>query len=143
MKQAKVFFLFLLTTCLFAACSSDDDNVNSLLCKTWLLVSYGNKSNEVLKEAEGYYYELTFHPDGTYSGLAYGNNMEGYYSCKGNTIKIDFGIITQLLVEGSDQDEFYLKHLFDVKTYTVTDTELRLYYSEDQYFKFRVYNDRY
>ena len=28
MKQAKVIFLFLLTTCLFTACSSDDDDFN-------------------------------------------------------------------------------------------------------------------
>ena len=34
---------------------------------------------EVLKEAKGYYYLITFHSDGTYSGKAYGNEMVGTY----------------------------------------------------------------
>ena len=140
MKTKTLLGLSLLFLTLMTGCSSDDDNVNSALCKTWLLVSYGNESNEVLKEAEGYYYKLSFHPDWTLSGLAYGNRMYGYYSWKDNEIQISRIMMELKYVIGSDPDKFFRQHLRDVYSYTVTDTELRLYYSEDQYFKFRVYN---
>ena len=119
-----------------AGCSSDDQNPG--LCNTWILVSYGNESNEVLKEAKGYFYKITFNPDGTYSGIAYGNEMGGLYNCIGNTIKIIDGDITTVEYEGSDPDRFFLKHLHDVSTYKISASELRLYYSEDEYFKFRI-----
>ena len=154
----KVFLLMgvLLSLGLFYACSNTDDIANNSdgniegdgvsktmsLCNTWVLVSYGNESNEVLKESKGYYYQITFHPDGTYSGLAYGNEMGGNYKCKGKEIQINLGDITQKDVVGSDSDQFYLEHLSDVSTYAVSDTELRLYYSKDQYFKFRIKNDQ-
>ena len=141
MKTKALLGLSLLFLTLLSGCSSDDDNVNSALCKTWLLVSYGNESNEVLKEAEGYYYKLSFHPDGSFSGLAYGNGIYGYYTWKDNEIRLDRIMIDKAYWEGSDPDKFFLYHLSDVYTYTVTDKELRLYYSEDQYFKFRVYNE--
>ena len=54
MKNVLWVAVALMTAIGLGACSSNDDNVNSALCKTWLLVSYGNESNEVLKEAEGY-----------------------------------------------------------------------------------------
>ena len=40
--------------------------------------------------------------------------------------------------ESSDPDEVYLTHLCDVSTYAINDRELRLYYSKDEYFKFRL-----
>ena len=136
---------------IFCACSNSDDTTDIIegpiidnqkspltLYNQWGLVSYGNESNEVLKEAKGYYYLITFHSDGTYSGKAYGNEMVGTYECIGNHFKFIDGNITQLDVVGADPDKFFLEHLFDVCTYKITDTELRLYYSKDQYFKFRI-----
>ena len=95
MKKVFLFMLLMLSLGMFSACSDTDDIANSsdgnvgegvsktALCNTWVLVSYGNESNEVLKEAKGYTYLLTFHSDGTYSGLAYGNEMGGKYKCNG------------------------------------------------------------
>ena len=120
-----------------SSCSSDDD-VNSLLLNEWILVSYGNETNEVVKEANGYYYSITFLSDGTYSGRAYGNRMNGKYECNGQNIKFFDGMITQVYNEGSDPDKFFLEHGRDINFYTVTDKELRLYYSKDDYFKFRI-----
>ena len=125
---------------LVASCSSDDDEVNPLLLNEWVLVSYGNESNEVLKEAKGYYYIMTFHSDGTYSGNIYGNKMGGEYSCNGNRITISNPKRTLAQMEGTDPDYFFLKHIDDVYSYKVTNTELRLYYSDNQYFKFRIEN---
>ena len=141
----KVLFILgvLLSLGLFCGCSNSDDTTDSVLYNQWVLVSYGNESNEVLKEANGYYYMITFHRDGTYSGIAYGNKMEGTYKCIWDSFKFIDGIITQLYVEGADPDRFFLKHLYDIYTYKITDTELRLYYSEDQYFKFRISNASY
>jgi hypothetical protein len=97
----------------------------------------------VLKEAKGYYYLITFHPDGTYSGKAYGNEMMGgEYKLNGKEIQINHAYITQLDFEGSDPDQFFLEHLTDVYTYTIADTELRLYYSKDQYFRFRINDNK-
>ena len=125
---------------LFSACSSDDDDINPLLLNEWVLVSYGNESSEVIKEANGYYYSITFHSDGTYSGYAYGNQRDGKYECNGHEIHFYDCVITALYVKDSDPDNFYLKHWRDVNTYTVSDTELRLFYSINQYFKFRNKN---
>ena len=141
---------------LFYACSSSDE-INSSeeapnnvsdpdvisLYNTWVLVSYGNEADEVLKEAKGYYYLITFHPDGTYSGKAYGNEMWGEYALNSKRIQINraTAFITQMQLVGADPDRFFLEHLADVYTYALTDTELWLYYSKDQYFKFRIKND--
>ena len=119
-----------------SSCSSDDEDNN--LYNTWILVSYGNESNEVLKEAKGYYYLITFHPDGTYSGQAYGNKMGGKYACIGHMIRIIDGDVTQRGVEGADPDRFFFTHLREIYTYKISTSELRLYYSKDEYFKFRI-----
>jgi len=153
MKKVIVLMFLMFPLVMFNSCSNIDDNGNSsdgniegvsktTLCNTWVLVSYGNESNEVLKEAKGYYYLITFHPNGTYSGWAYGNEIGGNYKCKGTEIQISIGDITQKDVVGSDPDQFYLEHLSNVSTYAINDTELRLYYSKDQYFKFRIKNDQ-
>ena len=140
MKKVLVMMSMLLSLGLFFACSSDDDSFTTLY-NNWVLVSYVNETCEVLKEAKGYYYLITFHPDGTYSGKAYGNEMGGKYKLNGKKIQINPGDITKIAVEGSDPDRFFLEHLADVYTYALTDTELWLYYSKDQYFKFRIKND--
>ena len=130
--------LLLLAGALFVVSCSDDDEVDPLLLNEWVLVSYGNESNEVLKEAKGYYYIMTFHSDGTYSGNIYGNKMGGEYSCNGNRITISNPKRTLAQMEGTDPDYFFLSHIDDVYSYKVTNTELRLYYSDNQYFKFRI-----
>lgn len=140
MKKVLVMMSMLLSLGLFFACSSDDDSFTTLY-NNWVLVSYVNETGEVLKEAKGYYYLITFHPDGTYSGKAYGNEMGGKYKLNGKKIQINPGDITKMAVEGSDPDRFFLEHLADVYTYALTDTELWLYHSKDQYFKFRIKND--
>ena len=154
MKNVLIIMSMLLSLGMFCTCTSDDilkgnvevqegdpDEITTTLYNKWVLVSYGNKSNEVLKEAKGYYYLITFHPDGTYSGMAYGNEMGGEFKLNGKEIRINRVNITKFKWEGSDPDQFFLEHLTDVYTYTITDMELRLYYSKDQYFKFRIKND--
>lgn len=141
MKKYLFILMSVLSLGLFSACSCDDESTPTLLYNQWVLVSYVNETGEVLKEAKGYYYLITFHPDGTYSGQAYGNKMGGNYKCKGKEILIDPGDITKFDFEGSDTDNFFLEHLADVYMYTITDTELKLFYSKNQYFKFRIKND--
>lgn len=127
---------------MLAGCSSSDDNdtnnESTLYKKTWKLVSYGNESNAILKEAKGFEYIIVFLPDGTYTGWAYGNHMEGKYNCTGHNISLSHPDITKVYDEGSDPDDFYLTHICDVSTYEINDRELRLYYSKDKYFKFRI-----
>ena len=157
MKNKLIYLIsvLLLMSISLNSCSRDNDTsensdipnietpslLSSLLYNTWVLVSYGDESNEVLKEGKGYYYQITFRPDGTYSGKAYGNDMWGEFSLMASGIKISHPGITKVDWEGSDPDQFFLQHLSDVSTYSITDTELRLYYSKDQYFKFRTKKD--
>ena len=149
MNRKLVIMLSSLLMILSVGCSSDDEDNN--LYNTWILVSYGNESNEVLKEAKGYFYQITFKSDGTYSGLVdgiycspsdktivYGNWLSGRYVCNGNTIKIIDGDVTQRGVEGADPDRFFFTHLREIYTYKISTSELRLYYSKDEYFKFRI-----
>ena len=110
--------LLLLAGAMFVVSCSDDDEVDPLLLNEWVLVSYGNESNEVLKEAKGYYYIMTFHSDGTYSGNIYGNKMGGEYSCNGNRITISNPKRTLVDVEGSDPDRFFLAHIDDDTKYS-------------------------
>ena len=155
MKEVILCLSMLLSLGMFSACSSDGDTTNFIegpiidnqkspltLYNQWVLVSYGNESNEVLKEAKGYYYQISFHSDGTFSGKAYGNEIGGKFKCNGKNIQIAIGDMTKFDFEGADPDQFFLEHLGDVCTYTITDTELRLYYSEDKYFKFRIKNEQ-
>ena len=125
---------------MFSACSSDDETAPILynLYNQWVLVSYINETDEVLKEAKGYYYEITFKHDGTYFGKAYGNEMWGEYKCSGNEIQISHPYMTKIDMEGADQDDFFQEHLNDVYLYQLSGKELRLYFSEDKYFKFKV-----
>ena len=155
MKKCLFFVMSLLGLNLLCACSSNSDETNiveddfrcvnrpdsveATLCDTkWVLVSYGNESNEVMKESKGYFYLLIFDSDGTYTGRAYGNEIWGEYNCIGEKFEIYSLGSTKVDVEGADKDNFFLYHLRDVYTYSLTDKELRLYYSEDQYFKFRA-----
>ena len=153
MKKKIFIMMCFLLIIISAGCSSDDEDNN--LYNTWILVSYGNGANDVLKEAKGYFYQITFKSDGTYSSLvdgiyygqsdstiAYGNRLSGRYACNGNTIKIIDGDVTQRGVEGADPDKFFLTHLGDIYTYKISAFELRLYYSEDEYFKFRIKKDK-
>lgn len=141
MKGRVLIISILIALFCFCGCSNDDENSN--LYNTWILVSYGNESNEVVKEAKGFVYEMAFNPNGTYFGRAYGNKLCGKYVCSGNTIKIFDGDITQVYVIGSDPDRFFLDHLRDVYTYKISASELRLYYSEYHFFKFRIKEKNY
>lgn len=139
----KKFFLvlsLLLSLGTFCACSNDEGSPT--LYNTWILESYGNGSNDVQKESKGYIYLLTFYPNGTYSGLAYGNEIGGEYTCIGRMIEIHPKHMTQVAFEGADPDKFFLKHLSDVYSFTITDMELKLFYSKDQYFKFKINNSQ-
>ena len=82
------------------------DDVSPTLYNSWVLVSYGNETNEVKKESEGYYYLVTFHTDGRYSGQAYGNEMFGEYQCVGNEMTLSWPEMTQVYYEWADPDEF-------------------------------------
>ena len=132
-----------------SSCSSEDDaekrefppqNI-SLLHNSWKLVSYGNESKSVSKEAEKFPYILTFDANGHIYGTAYGNSVYGGYGCKGSNILLTYWT-TKVDVEGSDPDKFFGSHIRDVYAYTATEEELRLYYSDDEYFKFRVLNEK-
>jgi len=105
MKKVLVMMSMLLSLGLFFACSSDDDSFTTLY-NNWVLVSYVNETGEVLKEAKGYYYLITFHPDGTYSGKAYGNEMWGEYALNSKRIQINraTAFITQMQLVGADPD---------------------------------------
>ena len=153
MKKYLYILMSTMLIALSAGCSSDDEDNN--LYNTWILVSYGNGANDVLKEAKGYFYQITFKSDGTYSCLvdgiyygqsdstiAYGNRLSGRYACNGNTIKIIDGDVTQRGVEGADPDRFFFTHLREIYTYKISASELWLYYSKDEYFKFRIKKDK-
>ena len=138
MKKYLYILMSTMLIALSAGCGSDEESTPSLLFNQWVMVSYVDDTGEVLKEANGYYYLITFHRDGTYSGRAYGNEIGGTYECIGTQLKFIDGNITKFYVVGSDPDKFFLEHLSDIYIYTITNTELRLYYSKDQYFRFRV-----
>lgn len=154
MKKVLLAFATIFSLGLFCSCSSGDEannlegdmsNTNATnsvsLYNSWVLVSYGNELNEVLKETKGYYYIITFNPDGTYSGKAYGNQMGGNFECKDSQINISHPEMTKVQWEGADEDKFFLEILSKVNNYIIIDRELRLYYSKDKYFKFRINND--
>lgn len=131
----KFFFPLLFSAVFLFSCSSDESS--SLINNQWVLISYGNESGEVLKEANGYFYMITFNPDGTYSGKAYGNKLDGKYGCTGNTVKIIDYNITLVSVEGADNDAFFIENLCDDYLYTIINDELKLVSSKGFYFKFR------
>lgn len=158
MRKCLFFMMSLLGLNLLCACSSNSDEthivkddsryvnrpdsveaIEPTFCDTkWVLVSYGNESNEVMKESKGFFYLLIFDSDGTYTGSAYSNEIWGKYNCIGDKFEIYSLGGTKVYDERADKDNFFLYHLEDVYTYSLTDKELRLYYSEDQYFKFRA-----
>ena len=142
MKKYLLFVSFLFVLTLLGACDNDENQADVTLLNTWVLVSYGNESKEVLKEVEGYYYILTFNPNNTYSGWAYMNEIGGEYKCRGNKIEISYPDITKVYYEGTDPDMFFMEHLHEVNTYQISDRELRLYYSKDQFFKFRIKDNK-
>ena len=128
------FFLLFAASSLFSSCSDE----SSSLINQWVLVSYGNESGEVQKEANGYFYMLAFNSNGTYSGMAYGNKLGGKYRCIANTIKIIDYDMTLVLVEGSDCDKYFIENLCGDYTYTIINDELKLVSPNGFYFKFRL-----
>ena len=140
MRKLCIILPFVLIAGMLCACSSDEneDSDDLSLCNSWILVSYTNETGEILKEAKGYSYHITFSMDGTYSGFAYGNDMWGEFSTNGNSIHISSPIMTKMLVVGSDPDMFFQEHLSDAYAYSITNEELRIYYLDNYYFKFRI-----
>ena len=136
-KELLIVLGVLIASTCFMNCDNED-SVDPSLCKNWVLVSYTNETGEILKEAKGYSYHITFSMDGTYSGFAYGNDMWGEFSTNGNSIHISSPIMTKMLVVGSDPDMFFQEHLSDAYAYSITNEELRIYYLDNYYFKFRI-----
>lgn len=139
MKELLIALGVLIASTCFMSCDEDSDEPS--LCNSWMLVSYTNETGEILKEAKGYAYHITFSTDGSYSGRIYGNQMFGEYRTNGKSIHISSPTVTKMLVEGCDTDMFFREHLRDAYAYSITNEELRIYYLDNYYFKFRIWKD--
>jgi len=142
----KVLFCFIMLTsvglCLIG-CSNDEAiaTVDSGLCHTWQMVGYG--SDQDFHVGDGVHdwisTRITFHSNGTYKSLANNNVGSGKYVCKKNQLLISDYDATKTMTD-NPIDWFIEETLFRNRTvfrdYIVSDTELRIYYEGDQYFKF-------
>jgi hypothetical protein len=134
-----------------AGCSSDDseDNmeavsIDSMLCHKWILVGYGNDQDFHIDDGDddgyiGFNASVTFHTDGTFDSYVEPNEGYGEYKCKGNQILF----VSYTHTQGESANPIYGfigDHLFQQnvnQTYQlISDTELRIYYEGDHYFKF-------
>lgn len=130
-----------LISCLMS-CSKEDDNrvdADSRLFQHWVMTGYGNDQEFHPGDGpdEKMYAEITFYSDGTFDGFVLPNKRSGKYVCYENQIRI-------LTYEGhlvASDDPVYRhigKYISQVYSYLlVTDTELRLYYMGDNYFRFK------
>lgn len=128
----------------FLGCSSDDrdasvkyddlfvgHNDETSLYGTWDLIGFGNSVTFVKFN----HAHLTFSPDGSLSGKC-GNEIWGYYTCHGSSIKLMDLYKTQVGCE-DDQISFFEDNLINVKRYDLfKNGHLRLYYLDNDYFEF-------
>jgi hypothetical protein len=139
MKNLLFGFVVLVSAGLCLVSCSDDD-VDLALCHEWHMIGYGNDQD--FHVGDGRHDEInariTFYSDGTYKSFANQNDGYGSYKCKGGQIAFEDYEYTK---KASDNpvDWFVEEKLFLHYTYLnymVTETELRIYYEGDHYFKF-------
>ena len=117
------------------ACSSDDD-VKPSICGTWSIVGYGNDQEFHTGENIVNTTRLTFLPDGTFYGKIWPNKVSGKYECSEKAFS--FTEIEGTMLGAADPDLQFIGFYIDfVNSYEIwSDSELRLYYGENDYLKF-------
>ena len=147
MKNVFVIMSMLLSLGLFCGCSSDNEDgieavsVDSRLCHTWQMIGYGSDQDFHVGDGvhDVIFAHITFNSDGTYKSYANNNSGSGEYDCKDNQLLIVNYHATK--VETNNPVDWFVEEtLFHNHTtyrnFIVSDTELRIYYEGDQYFKF-------
>ncbi len=148
MKKVLFCFVMLMSVglCLIG-CSSDEANDEAIapvdfgLCHTWQIVGYG--SDQDFHVGDGVHdvisARITFNTDGTYNSFANSNSGSGKYVCKDNQLFIAEYHATKSMtdnpVDWFVEETFFHNHT-SYRNFIVSDTELRIYYEGDQYFKF-------
>ncbi len=132
-KRCLYFICLLIVIISLSNCDSDNQNSydSTAITGKWNLVGYG--SEESFKTFD--YGYLTFYPDGTLEGRGYLNELNGYYCCHGDNIKLSY---SSTKIGYTDGELYYFEeNLKKTERYCFpAKGRLRLFYSENDFFEF-------
>ena len=123
---------------IFASDNKNRDNTYpSELLKTWKLVVFVNETANIHKRPdwqENDRYTITFHENGRISGRTFSNKLFGEYVVDKNTFS--FTEIGSTRVTEIYDGPMYMDALRTVRSYSLLNGELKLYYDYGKYMLF-------
>ncbi|MDH6341250.1 hypothetical protein M2480_000400 [Parabacteroides sp. PFB2-12] len=143
MRHLSYLLLFFLFAMLSGGCSKDDDMPQELV-GTWQCVGFGERNNAEIKAIEPQdctsCYMLVIKENGDFSGSCTSSNLtiERSFSINGKkkTIKIPGDYTPDDMLRPGDGN-LYLKCLYDVRSYSVTSSDLQLFYTDNNYLLYK------
>lgn len=141
--QIQLFFVALLF--LMASCSTNEmlsPQDTSPISKVWKLETIvSSDSVKIFSPDNGTSYSLLFEADGNAYGISSHNHLWGKYTIEENNqaIRIDMQATTKALE--THDGELYLDYLAKVYRYEMKNNNLRLYFSEKDYMRYRPVED--
>ncbi|GHV36450.1 hypothetical protein FACS1894180_0580 [Bacteroidia bacterium] len=116
-----------------------DDNILLLKGTKWKLISFVNNAETIAPDPNGQNnFWIKFLPDSTMTGISSTNQMYGNFQIgDNNEIQITIHTITEINELGNGI--LFVDNLSRVSSFTVTESELKLYYSENEYLLFNLY----
>ena len=129
----------------FSGCESKAPNNldNMELCKKWKLVAFVNESdgtNIPPQPNSPNNYWIEFNADNTLTGVSSTNDLSGGYqviTLDNQNLNIDIHAMTEINELG--YGNLFIDNLNNVYKFSVTETVLKLFYSENDYLLFNVY----
>jgi len=144
MQKVTLFLIsaLILATVSFSGCNKPNPNID-LLYKKWKLVAFVNESdgtNRPPQPDSPNNYWIEFKTDNTLTGVSSTNALTGTFDIRNNsTISISSWGSTDIneLFDG----ELFIESLCSSQHFSVTATELKLFYSDTEYLLFNIYQN--
>ncbi|MDR1553432.1 MAG: hypothetical protein LBS69_08230 [Prevotellaceae bacterium] len=123
------------------SCGEDKDEVNSLKGTKWKLIEFVKVSEGTTKIPEpqsDQCYWIIFDSNTTLSGYSSNNGLFGYYQINTQTSTMRINSLSGTKRGELFDGYFYLDCLSIVNYFELTETSLKLYYSETDYLLFKI-----
>ncbi|MDR0829471.1 MAG: hypothetical protein LBN95_05090 [Prevotellaceae bacterium] len=124
----------------FSGCEKKNPPLQqSNICNKWKLISFVNGAETIAPDPNGQNnFWIEFLPDSTMTGVSSTNQMYGNFQI-GDNNEIQIAIHTMTEINELGNGILFVDNLLRVSLFTVTESELKLYYSENGYLLFNLY----
>lgn len=148
MKTFKDLLPITLLILLLAGCSDDKDDKNheypEELTKEWKFIGFGKLNSSETQTPDphpNYMYRLHLEKDGTLTGYSSVNDLYGKYKINSTNKKVEILNIGGTEVAETTDGNEYVNALTKIKSYDITENQLKLFYEGDEFLLFKDLED--